>query len=276
MIKDVGEFLLAITTILFRNDERNFYLAYTFWFVRCFGLIGLMFCLNEALFLRYLTKIIYKRIIIMNDALIGTWIKLSNMVVTLLLAVIQSQGMVFQRNLEQFTKVLNPNDYNFSGGLNVYIPFWLGIFHMILTIVIFLHVCTDKIKQKNTTPVLHIHIPNPQAPVNNLFTINNQTYNQDLIDVSSYLILVLTAISIFISFSLVGTLDLDSTLAIYFQVPFNDFFTVFDLSRRFSHALVLGFLIPLLLILLSSELRPFLFKCLSRVSLNNPIYQVNY
>ena len=120
MIKDVGEFLLAITAILFRNDERNFYLAYTFWFIRCFGLIGLMFCLNEALFLRYLTKIIYKRIIIMNDALIGTWIKLSNMVVTLLLAVIQSQGMVFQRNLEQFTKVLNPNDYNFSGGLTVF------------------------------------------------------------------------------------------------------------------------------------------------------------
>ena len=67
MIKDVGEVLVAIAGIL-TNDELNFYLTFIFWFTRCFGLIGLLICQNEALFIRYLTKIIFKRIITMNDA----------------------------------------------------------------------------------------------------------------------------------------------------------------------------------------------------------------
>ena len=257
MIKDVGEVLVAIAGIL-TNDELNFYLTFIFWFTRCFGLIGLLICQNEALFIRYLTKIIFKRIIIMNDALIGIWIKLSNIVVALILTVIQSQGVTFQRNLKHFA---NSNDDNLSGGLNIHIPFWLCILHLTLAIIIFIHVCIDKIKQRNTTPVIHINIPNPQAPVNNLVTINNQTYNEDLIDFSSYLILFLVHATLFLLLPLV----------------LSDFYTVGDLVRRLSHTLFIGFVIPLLLMLLSSELRPFLFNCLSCVfcvSTNNLIHQV--
>ena len=264
MIKDLGEFLVAITGIL-TNDKLNFYLAFIFWFAGCFGLIGLLICLNEALFLRYLTKIVFKRIIITNDALIGTWIKLSNIVVALILTVIQSQFSVgFQRNLEHFAKGPNPNNDNLSGSLNrvnMRIPFWLGISHLTLAIVVFLHVCIDKIKQRNTTPVIHINIPNPQTPVNNLFAINNQTYNQDLIGFSSYLILFLVHATLFLLLPLV----------------LSDFYTVGDLVRRLSHTLFIGFVIPLLLMLLSSELRPFLLNFLSSVfcvSTNNVIHQV--
>ena len=277
MIKDVGDFLLAITGIL-TNDGINFYLAFIFWFVRCFGLNGLLICLNEVLFVRYLTKIIFKRIIIMNDALIGTWIKLSNIVVALMLTVINSQFSVgFQRNLEQFVKGPNPNDDNISGGLNRGTPFWLCILNLTLAIVVFIHVCIDKIKQRNTTPVIHINIPNPQAPVNNLVAINNQPYNQDLLDFSSYFILVLANLTLFLTLSLVVSLDLNSSLAHYFQVSDSDFYTVFDLIRRLTHTLGIGFLLPLLLMLLSSELRPFLLKCLSCVfcvSTNNVMHQV--
>ena len=161
MIKDLGEFLVAITGIL-TNDELNFYVAFIFWFIRCFGLIGLLICLNEALFLRYLTKIVFKRIIITNDALIGTWIKLSNIVVALILTVIQSQfGVGFHGILEHLAKAPNPNDDSFYENLNrvnIRIPFWLCILHLTLPIVIFLHVCIDKIKQRNTTPVIHINL----------------------------------------------------------------------------------------------------------------------
>ena len=280
MIKDVGEFLVAIAGIL-TNDELNFYLAFIIWFTRSFGLIGLLICLNEALFVRYLTKIIFKRIIIMNDALIGTWIKLSNIVVALILTVIQSQFSVgFQRNLEHFAKGPNPNNDNLSGSLNrvnMRIPFWLGISHLTLAIVVFLHVCIDKIKQRNTTPVIHINIPNPQALVNNLVAINNQAYNQDLIDFSSYLILFLANASVFLPLSLVVSLDLNSALAHYFQVSVSDFYTVFDLIRRLTHTLGIGFVSPLLLMLLSSELRPFLLNslsCVFCVSTINPMHQV--
>ena len=278
MIKDVGEVLVAITGIL-TNDELNFYLVFIFWFTRCFGLIGLLICLNEALFIRYLTKIILKRIIIMDDELIGTWIKLSNIVVALLLTVMQSQGVTFQKNLQHFA---NPNDDDtHSGGLNIHIPFWLCILHLILAIIVFLHVCIDKIKQRYTTPVIHINIlPNPQAPMNNLVTINNQTYNQDLIDFSSYLILFLAHATLFLLLPLVLSLDLYLALAHYFQVSVSavsDFYTVWDLLRRLSHTLAIGFVSPLLLMLLSSELRPFLlngFACVFCVSTINPMHQV--
>ena len=276
MIKDVGEFLVAITGIL-TNDKLNFYLAFIFWFARCFGLIGLLICLNEALFLRYLTKIVFKRIIITNDALIGTWIKLSNIVVALILTVIQSQfGVGFHGILEHLAKAPNPNDDNLSGGSNIRIPFWLCILHLTLAIVIFLHVCIDKIKQRNTTPVIHINIPNPQTPIN-LSAINNQTYNQDLIGFSSYLILFLVNATLFISLSPGRNQDLNSALAHYFQVSVSDFYTVFDLVRRLSHTLGIGFVSPLLLMLLSSELRPFLLNCLScgfHVSYNNVMHHV--
>jgi len=267
MIKDLGEFLVAITGIL-TNDELNFYVAFIFWFIRCFGLIGFLICLNEALFIRYLTKIVFKRIIIMNDALIGTWIKLSNIVVALILTVIQSQSVTFQRNLERFA---NANDDIHSGGLNIRIPLWLYILHLALAILIFLHVCIDKIKQRNTTPVIHINIPNPQAPVNNLVAINNQTYNEDLINFSSYLILFLAHATLFLLLPL-SNFYFDA--AHYFSV--SDFHTVKDLVRL-SHTLVNGFVSPLLLMVLSSELRPFLLNCLSCifcVSTNNPMHQV--
>ena len=162
--------------------------------------------------------------------------------------------------------------------MNIRIPFWLCILHLTLAIGIFIHVCIDKIKQRNTTPVIHINIPNPQAPVNNLVAINNQAYNQDLIDFSSYLILFLANASVFLPLSLVVSLDLNSALAHYFQVSVSDFYTVFDLIRRLTHTLGIGFVSPLLLMLLSSELRPFLLNCLSCifcVSTNNPMHQVN-
>ena len=73
------------------------------------------------------------------------------------------------------------------------------------------------------------------------------------------------------------SLDLNSALAHYFQVSVSDFYTVFDLVRRLSHTLGIGFVLPLLLMLLSSELRPFLLNFLSSVfcvSTNNVIHQV--
>ena len=264
---------MAITGII-TNDELNFYVAFIFWFIRCFGLIGLLICLSEALFIRYLTKIVFKRIIIMNDALIGTWIKLSNIVVALILTVIQSQSVTFQRNLERFA---NANDDIHSGGLNIRIPLWLYILHLALAILIFLHVCIDKIKQRNTTPVIHINIPNPQAPVNNLVAINNQTYNEDLINFSSYLTLFLAHATLFLLLPLVLSLDFYLALAHYFQVSVSDFYTVWDLLRRLSHTLAIGFVSPLLLMLLSSELRPFLLNslsCVFCVSTINPMHQV--
>ena len=146
-----------------------------------------------------------------------------------------------------------------------------------MAIGIFIHVCIDKIKQRNTTPVININIPNPQAPVNNLVTINNQTYNEDLIDFSSYLILFLAHATLFLLLPLVLSLDFYLALAHYFQVSVSDFYTVFDLVRRLSHTLGIGFVSPLLLMLLSSELRPFLLNCLScgfHVSYNNVMHHV--
>ena len=270
MIKDLGEFLVTIFAIL-TTDSLNDSVAFAFWFIRCFGLIGLLLCLNEALILRYLIKIIYKRIIIMNDALLGTWIKLSNVLVSLTLVVLQSQSLGFQRNLKHFASQKINEKTDSDGGWNLRFPLWLYISHLSFAFVIFLHAFIDKLQNRNSTQVIHINL----YPVNNI--INNQPYNQDLMNFSSYLICVLAMATLYIPLALVVNLDelKLAALANYFQVSVSDFFTIFDLIRTMIHALGLGFFTPLLLMLSSSELRPFLFSKLSSSCTNIEIYQVN-
>ena len=121
--------------------------------------------------------------------------------------------------------------------------------------------------------ILHIPI---QSSNEGLLVIDLR-YNQDLMNFSSYLICVLAMATLYIPLALVVNLDESklAALANYFQISVSDFFTIFDLIRTMIHALGLGFFTPLLLMLSSSELRPFLFSKLSSSCTNNEIYQVN-
>ena len=263
LLKNLAETIATICRLIV-SSGLNYKVAFTLWFCRSFGLSGALICLNEALLLRYITKVVLKRIIIMNDALIGIWIQLSNIFIAIVLTSIQTQGLGFRKNLQHLTNEQLPEE-----GLKIASHTSLFILHLILAMVIVLHVCVNKFKARNTTPVIQINIPNP-ANNQPSIAINNQPYNNDLFDFSSYLFLALFNAFVFIPFFVIlFSIDLQTVLAEYFEVSVKDFFSIFSLTRNFIHAFILGFLSPLILMILSSELRPFLVSCISCSTCNN-------
>ena len=270
LLKNMAEINAGICRMLL-PDGLNYNIALTLWFFRSFGTIGTLICLNEVLLIRYVTKVVLKRIIVMNDALIGTWIQFSNVFIALVLTCVQTQSLGFKRNLQHLTSENIPEE-----GLPFASLTCLFILHLILAMVIVVHVCVNKFKARNTTPVIEINIPNPQAPVpptnHQNIVINNQPYNTDLFDFSTYFLLVLFCASVFIPTSLIiFNSNAQTVIAHYFQISLKDFFNIFTLVRNFLHALVLGLLSPLILMIVSDELRPFLFKSLSCACSNNAV-----
>lgn len=270
ILKDFCDLLVAISGVL--TSTRMYYVAFTIWFIRCFGLIGTLLCLNEALLIRYLIKVVLQKIIVMNDALIGTWIKLTNVVITLILSGIHSQSISFKSIVQHLT---SGSVEMVPEGLNIKVVLILFIVNVILSIFMFLHVCIQKFKNRNLTPVIHINIPNPEAN-NQPIVINNQTYNNDLLNFFTYLTLVILLAITQIPTIITKQYNLFSTLANFFAISVNDCITIFNLTKNFIQTFALGFLNPLFLMLLSSELRPFLFSSLScSQCTNNQIIDVN-
>ena len=270
LLKNMAEINAGICRMLLPNGL-NYNIALTLWFFRSFGTIGTLICLNEVLLIRYVTKVVLKRIIVMNDALIGTWIQLSNIFIALVLTCVQTQSLGFKRNLQHLTSENIPEE-----GLPFASLTCLFILHLILAMVIVVHVCVNKFKARNTTPVIEINIPNPQAPVpptnHQHIVINNQPYNTDLFDFSTYFLLVLFCASVFIPTSLIiFNSNVQTVIAQYYQISVKDFFSIFTHVRNFLHALVLGLLSPLILMIQSDELRPFLFRSLSCACSNNAV-----
>ena len=210
----------------------------------------------------------------MNDALLGTWIKLTNAFVALTLTGIQSQSLGFQTNLEH---LVTPDEPLSGTGLAMRIPaFFFGV-HLVLAMVIFVHVCVNKFKDRNSTPVIHIYIPNPGASLDqnenqhqHSIAINNQPYNNDLFDFTCYFVLVLINAIFFIPF----LYEFKMLMADYFDWPESDFLIIFTLVRNFVHTFVLAFLSPLVLMIVSDELRPFLMSFLSCSCNNNNMIEV--
>ena len=210
----------------------------------------------------------------MNDALVGTWIKLANVVVALTYVIIQQYSANFQRNILHLSGTLE--DFP-QKGLKSKVPFLLLCLHLILNVVIVIHVCIVKFKNRNNTPVIQINIPNPsQAPANNPpIAINNQAYNNDIVCFSIHLSVMFSIFTLMAPFVMVVHFDLMPTLADCFKLTDQDFFALYYIIKGFIQAFIIGFLTPFLLMLSSSELRPFLCKSLScKHCINNQIIDV--
>ena len=272
LVKNVFEVIAGICRMLTPNGL-NYHVAFTLWFFRSYGQTGALICLNEVVLIRYVTKVVLKRIIVMNDALIGTWIQLSNVFVGLVLTGIQTQALGFQNNLLHLTNENLPKE-----GLVIGSHTFLFIMHIILLVIIGVHLCVNKFKERNTTPVIEIHIPNPQAASSNQannqqIVINNQPYNSDLLDFSSYCFLVLISALVFFPSLLMHSNYVQTALAEYYEISVEECFGIFSLIRNFIQPLLFGLLLPMILMISSDELRPFLFKSLSCTN-NNVMIEV--
>ena len=270
ILKDVIEVIVATTGLL--ANGLNHHVAFVLWFLRTCGLFGFLICLTEALVLRYVTKVILKRIIDMNDALVGTWIKLSNLMVVLVLTTVHTLSTSFGRNVHFLTLPIEPfDDQGFYDDLRI--PSILCFLHLLLALIIFVHVGIDKFKNRNSTPVIHIHIPNPQNQNQPPIVLNNQAYNQDLFAFSSYLT-YLTVTIFFLPFVIIRYSYRIDVLAKSFELTESDFFTLFALMKNFTFTVVLGFMFPLIITLSSSELRPFLLRVMKYQCTNNELIDV--
>ena len=145
---------------------------------------------------------------------------------------------------------------------------FLGVVIVVLTFIIFIHACIDKYKERKYTPVIQINIlPNPQQldeeSNHPRLVLNNQAYNDDLLTISGFLILVCTISSILIPYAFVKQFAIvQNHLAYYFNINFHLFETLLMHTRTLMYAILIGFVFPLTLILSSSELRSFFLKFL--------------
>ena len=102
-------------SICFVTNARDFDVAYVLWFIRTITLSGFLLSLFESLFAWYIIKIVYKRLIALNDALNGAWLRVTNIFVALLLSIIQSKSITFIEEVSRLSHSdqIQPEDLAF-------------------------------------------------------------------------------------------------------------------------------------------------------------------
>ena len=113
ILKNLTDITIALSTSIATNGL-NYYFSFFLWFMRIYGLLGILLCANEVLLVRFIVKVTFKNSFIMNDALLSIWIKICNIVAAFLLTLWQTQSEAFQRSV---LHLVFPNDYRHNGGL---------------------------------------------------------------------------------------------------------------------------------------------------------------
>ena len=130
---------------------------------------GTLLSLNEILFIKYMRKIVFKRMLAFNDDLIGTWLEVSNFAVALGLACVQSYDSTF-------AKLHKPSSSTWPYYPTIKIPLILALIMVLQTLVAIIHSVINYIKRKKNLPQISIHI----ISNNHSIPINNLAYNPDL------------------------------------------------------------------------------------------------
>ena len=229
----------------------NYHFAFFLWFMRLYGLLGTLLSFNEVLLVRYIVKVILRNSFLLNDALLSIWIKLCNLVVALVLTLTQTKSELFQRSV---LHLVFPNEYS-NEGLRIRIVVTLCLFCLGLAFLNFAHVCIVKLKKKT------VIVPIQEVP--NL-AINNQAYNKDLFDSFSIAVYIIAATICNIPIAIINTnaYDLIPTMSNYFDISLGELLVLFSKLKGLVHAILTGFLLPLIVMLCSSELKPFLIRIL--------------
>ena len=139
-------------------------------------------------------------------------------------------------------------------GLRIRIVFTLGLFCLSLAFLNFVHVCIGKLKKKTAiVPIQEV------APSINPI-INNQAYNMDLFDSFAIAAYVIAATACYSPLFIINFWDLIPTISNHFDMPLDEFLVIFSKLRDLVHAIMAGFVLPLIIMLCSSELKPFLIR----------------
>ena len=188
----------------------------------------------------------------MNDALLSIWIKLCNLVVAFLLTLWQTQSELFQRSV---LHLVFPKEYS-NGGLRIRTVVTLCLFCLCLALLNFVHVCICKLKKATAI------VPTQEVPFNPvILVINNQAYNKDLFDSSAITAYIIAATFCYLPIGIINFFDLIPTISNHFDISLDEFLVLFSKLRDLLHA-IMCFGLPLIVVLCSSELNPFLIRIL--------------
>ena len=228
--------------------------------MRIYGLLGILLCANEVLLVRFIVKVTFKNSFIMNDALLSIWIKICNIVAAFLLTLWQTQSEAFQRSV---LHLVFPNEYRHNGGLRIKTVVILCLFCLCLALLNFVHVCICKLKKATVIVPTVAIVPTQEVPINQMnLVINNQAYNKDLFDsfgIAAWYIIAATFC--YLPIGIVNFFDLIPTISNHFDMSLDAFLFLFSKLRDLLHA-IMTLVLPLIAILCSSELNPFLIRIL--------------
>ena len=89
--------------------DLNSDVAFAFWFIRLWAILGFYLSIIECSIAWYIIKVVLKRLILMNDELLACWIKVTNIVVGFFLAIVQSKSRGFLQNVADLSANANPS-----------------------------------------------------------------------------------------------------------------------------------------------------------------------
>ena len=87
----------------------NSNVAFVLWFIRLWTQLGFYLSIIECCIAWYIIKVVFKRLILLNDELLACWIKITNVVVGLFLAIIQSKSTRFVQNVVYLSSNNSPS-----------------------------------------------------------------------------------------------------------------------------------------------------------------------
>ena len=243
----ISDFVYAI------SNDISYHFGIALGLPRRICIIGGLLTINEALLVRYIIKVCLKRIPIIDDDLLSLVLKIINVVMSVLFALVQAHLTPYQLNPYRLwvkRKDQVEQEIQFPIGLI------LVAFNLLETLIIGIHLCMQKCvkKSNNNNAIIQINLKPINQPNLNPIVINNQAYNLDIFDFTAYF----TFVTFFTVFSLPFPVHfIKQCIPILTQLvnkP-DDYVLNLILSlREFSQTVLVSFMFPLILILCSSEL----------------------
>ena len=108
-------FISTFVHILYTTTDLSSKVVFVLWFIRLWTLCGFYLSIIECCVSYYIIKVVYKRLILLNDELLATLAKLTNFFIGFFLSIVQSKSIHFMLNV---THLSTTNKESFIRDLN--------------------------------------------------------------------------------------------------------------------------------------------------------------
>ena len=135
---------------------------------------GVLLSLNEIIFIKYMRKIVFKRVLAFNDDFIGIWLEISNFVVALGLACVNS----YDARFATLHKDILSSTWPYYPVIKI--PLILGLIMVLQTSIAIVHSVINYVKSRKKCQISIYTIKTTNTTPDTSVPINNVAYNPDL------------------------------------------------------------------------------------------------